>query len=49
VAHQALFNKLQIMKDFSFLANAHPAFLENLYQTWKSDPNAVEADWGLFF
>lgn len=37
------------MKDFSFLANAHPAFLENLYQTWKSDPNAVEADWGLFF
>ncbi|MFZ1516290.1 MAG: 2-oxoglutarate dehydrogenase E1 component [Saprospiraceae bacterium] len=37
------------MKDYSFLANAHPAFLENLYLTWKSDPDSVEADWAQFF
>ncbi|MBK8643547.1 MAG: hypothetical protein IPN15_15445 [Saprospiraceae bacterium] len=31
-----------------FVFVSHPAFLENLYLTWKSDPNSVEADWAQF-
>mgnify|MGYP000226582769 CR=1 FL=1 len=34
---------------FSFIANAHPQYIEQLYQDFKSDPNAVEENWKSFF
>ncbi len=37
------------MSDFSALANAHPSYIENLYQTFKSNPTEVAADWRDFF
>ncbi len=37
------------MADLSFLANAHPNYIENLYQKYLSDPNSVEDEWKSFF
>ncbi len=37
------------MKDHSPVFNAHPQYIDGLYQTWQKDSNAVEADWGAFF
>lgn len=37
------------MKDFSFISNAHPAFIEGLYKQYQADPNSVENSWRQFF
>jgi len=37
------------MKDYSYIFNAHPTFIENMYQQYKTDPSAVDADWRTFF
>ncbi len=37
------------MTDFSFIANAHPTFIENLYDQYQTDPEAVENSWAAFF
>ena len=35
--------------DYSYIANAHPEFIENLYNQYKENPNNVESDWKNFF
>ncbi|RAJ11041.1 2-oxoglutarate dehydrogenase E1 component [Chitinophaga skermanii] len=37
------------MKDFSFVTNSHPAFIESLYQDYRKDPASVDPDWAKFF
>ena len=37
------------MNDFSFVSNAHPSFIENLYQTYQNNPEEVEDSWRTFF
>ncbi len=37
------------MKDFSAVANAHPQYIDQMYRSWQTDPNAVETDWQAFF
>jgi len=37
------------MKDYSFIHNAHPTFVENLYQQYLQNPEEVEDGWRLFF
>lgn len=37
------------MKDFSFVTNSHPAFIESLYQEYRSNPAAVDPEWIKFF
>lgn len=37
------------MKDISAVFNAHPKYIESLYQAWQNDPSSVEADWAVFF
>ncbi len=37
------------MTDFSFIANAHPTFIDSLYEQYTTNPNAVEEGWRLFF
>jgi 2-oxoglutarate dehydrogenase E1 component len=37
------------MKDYSYTTNAHPQYIDSLYQTWLNDPTAVESDWDAFF
>ncbi len=37
------------MKDFSFISNAHPAFIESLYEQYQRDPEQVEESWRTFF
>ncbi len=37
------------MKDISAVFNAHPQYIESLYQSWQADPESVESDWALFF
>lgn len=37
------------MKDFSFVTNSHPAYIESLYQDYRKDPGAVDPEWGKFF
>jgi 2-oxoglutarate dehydrogenase E1 component len=39
----------QAMKDYSFVANAHPSYIESLYNSFKSNPASVETDWRMFF
>ncbi|TNE56715.1 MAG: 2-oxoglutarate dehydrogenase E1 component [Bacteroidetes bacterium] len=37
------------MKDISAVFNAHPQYIESLYQSWLKDPESVESDWAVFF
>ena len=37
------------MKDFSAVANAHPQYIDALYQSWLAEPSSVESDWSAFF
>ncbi len=38
-----------MMKDFSFVSNAHPAYIESLYKEFLKDPQTVDPDWVRFF
>ncbi|MBX2931959.1 MAG: 2-oxoglutarate dehydrogenase E1 component [Chitinophagaceae bacterium] len=37
------------MKDFTYITNSHPSFIENLYKDFLNDPNSVDADFKKFF
>lgn len=37
------------MKDFSFVSNAHPAYIESLYRDFIRNPQSVSEEWALFF
>jgi 2-oxoglutarate dehydrogenase E1 component len=37
------------MKDFSFIANAHPSYIESMYEKYQQDPNSVASSWQAFF
>jgi 2-oxoglutarate dehydrogenase E1 component len=37
------------MKDFSYITNSHPAFIETVYQDYVKDPNSVDIDLKKFF
>jgi 2-oxoglutarate dehydrogenase E1 component len=37
------------MTDFSFIANAHPTYIENLYEQYQHNPQTVEQSWAAFF
>ncbi len=37
------------MSDFSFVANAHPSYIESLYQQYQQNPDAVDEGWRHFF
>ena len=37
------------MTDFSFIGNAHPNYIDSLYQRYLQDPEMVEASWRAFF
>lgn len=34
---------------YSYISNAHPAYIDNLYQQFKEDPTSVGDGWGEFF
>ncbi|MFX8410444.1 hypothetical protein ABTL60_19435, partial [Acinetobacter baumannii] len=36
-------------KDFSYITNSHPAFIENLYQEFVKNPASVDPDLKKFF
>ncbi len=37
------------MKDFSYITNSHPAFIETIYQDFLKDPNSVDIEMKKFF
>lgn len=37
------------MKDYSYVTNAHPEYIDSLYTKFKTDPNSVDEGWKLFF
>jgi len=37
------------MSDYSFIANAHPSFIDDLYKNYCDDPQSVEEGWRTFF
>ena len=37
------------MKDFSYITNSHPSYIENLYNDFLKDPNSIDADLKKFF
>ncbi|MEO9022614.1 MAG: 2-oxoglutarate dehydrogenase E1 component [Ginsengibacter sp.] len=37
------------MKDFSYITNSHPAYIENLYTDFKKDPQSIDVDLRKFF
>ncbi len=37
------------MKDFQYITNAHPAYIENLYQDYVKNPESVDAEFRKFF
>ena len=38
-----------IMKDFQYITNSHPSYIEGLYKDFVKDPNSVEAEMRKFF
>ncbi len=37
------------MTDYSFIANAHPGYIETLYKRYRQDPQSVDESWASFF
>src|SRR6201991_1757262 len=37
------------MKDYSFITNSHPAYIEGLYQDFVKNPDAVDPEFRKFF
>src|SRR5882762_5896877 len=37
------------MKDFQYITNSHPSYIEGLYNDFVKDPNSVEAEMRKFF
>lgn len=37
------------METFSYLANAHPSYIESLYKDYKDNPASVDTNWKKFF
>jgi len=37
------------MKDYSHVFNAHPQYIDSLYQSYQQDPGSVDPGWRLFF
>ena len=37
------------MKDFSYITNSHPEFIENLYRDYMKDPESVDPELKKFF
>jgi len=37
------------MKDYSYVFNAHPSFIESIYQEYKNNPDGVDEGWRTFF
>ena len=37
------------MKDFSYITNSHPSFIEGMYQQFVQDPNSIDPDLKKFF
>jgi 2-oxoglutarate dehydrogenase E1 component len=37
------------MKDYSYIFNAHPTFIDDLYQRFQQNPDSVEEGWKAFF
>ena len=37
------------MSDYSFIANAHPTFIESMYKKYQENPDSVEEGWRTFF
>jgi 2-oxoglutarate dehydrogenase E1 component len=37
------------MKDYSYVFNAHPAYIEQMYSSYVSDPTSVDEGWRIFF
>ncbi|GIV33619.1 MAG: 2-oxoglutarate dehydrogenase subunit E1 [Chitinophagales bacterium] len=35
--------------DVSYISNAHPAYIESLYQDYKKDPTSIDGEWKRFF
>src|SRR5690349_1564780 len=44
-----LFSKISRMKDFSYITNSSPAFIENLYRDFVKDPDSVDPEMKKFF
>ena len=42
-------NTLTFMKDFSYVTQSHPAYMESLYQEFVKDPQSVDPDLRKFF
>ncbi len=37
------------MTDYSFIANAHPSYIDSLYEQFQDNPDALDESWRLFF
>lgn len=37
------------MRDYSYVFNAHPSFIENMYNQYRQDPESVDQGWRVFF
>ncbi len=37
------------MTDYSFIANAHPSYIDSLYEQYQDNPDGLEESWRLFF
>ena len=37
------------MDNYSYISNAHPSYIDGLYEQYKQDPTSVDESWGRFF
>jgi 2-oxoglutarate dehydrogenase E1 component len=41
--------QIEDMEDYSFVFNAHPTYIESMYERYQQDPEGLDAGWQLFF
>ena len=42
-------SKYEIMDKFSYIANAHVSYIDELYRDYKNDPDSIDPSWKEFF
>src|SRR5260221_2098492 len=48
-SQKLIISKLSFMKDFSYITNSSPAFIENLYRDFINNPESVDPELKKFF
>jgi len=47
--NDCIYREIEKMKDYSYVFNAHPSYIDSIYKQYVQDPANVEEGWRIFF